>query len=100
MKKLDILFVLLVCFDIHPTCSRNPPEPITTGSQASGHCVHKRMILFTIEGVESIREGGECDGVEGEFGEICADVDAVVSESMPLVGQYPLFEGSEGDIPS
>jgi hypothetical protein len=42
------------------------------------------MILFTVEGIESIRESGERDGIEGEFGEIGADVDTVVPESMPL----------------
>jgi hypothetical protein len=84
MKKLNILFVLLVCLHIHPTRPRDPPEPITTSSQTPSHCIHKRMILFTVEGIESIRESGERDGIEGEFGEIGADVDTVVPESMPL----------------
>jgi hypothetical protein len=58
------------------------------------------MVLFTIERVESIREGGERDSVEGKFGEVGTDIDSVVSESMPLHGQHPLFRGSGGDIPS
>jgi hypothetical protein len=101
VKKLNILFVLLVGLDIHPTRPRDPPEPITTSSQTPSHRIHERVILFTVERVESIREGGECDGVEGEFGEICADVDSIVPESMPLLRQHPLSEKSErGNIPS
>ena len=100
MKKLDILFVLLVCLDVHPTCARNSPKPITTGSQAPSHGIYERMILFPIERVESIGEGGESDGIESEFGEVGTDVDSVVSETMPLAGQYPLFRGIEDSIPS
>jgi len=40
--------------------------------------------MFPIKRVESIRESGERDGVEGEFGEVGTDIHSIVSETMPL----------------
>jgi hypothetical protein len=59
------------------------------------------MVLFTVEGIETIREGGKGYGVESKFGEVGTNVDAIVTKAMPLPCQHSsLSLGKEIDLPS
>lgn len=54
VQKLDILLVLFVCLDVHPSSPWDPPEPIRARAQTARHGADEGMVLLRVERVEAV----------------------------------------------